>query len=122
MKKISIISILAAAAIAVAVWYFFFRKGAPLARQTVQTTSTQKPLLPWFPGWTGFNQQSIQATTNTVTAAFDSLKSLANNFGLNDGGNSQVQISGSGNGGQQSSGSGAGLPVDDSWDNSYEFA
>jgi uncharacterized membrane protein YgcG len=124
MKKIWIWTILAVVVIGAAAWYLFFRKNAPLARNTVATTGTQKPIMAWFPGWTGFNEQSLQATTSTVTAAFDALKNIANNFGVNDGGNSNgVSISGSGSGGTQSSGSGAGVPYDssDEWDTGSDF-
>ena len=113
MKKIWIWAIVIVAAIAAAWWYFNRKQGGAGNRQTVQTTGSQQPLIPWFPGFSGFTAASLQNTTATVNAAFDSLKSIANNFGWNDGGNSRVAVSGSNQGGTQSSGSGAGVPVDD---------
>jgi len=113
MKKI-VMWIVGLGALALGAWYFFFRKPATPAR-TQQTTNTANTApQPWFPGWSGFNQQSLDNVTKTQTSFFDGLKQLANNFGVNDGGrNPGVSVGGSKAGGTQSSGSGAALPVSD---------
>lgn len=110
MKKI-ILWLAGLGALALSAWYFITRKPATAAR-TAQTTGTQAAQAPWFPGWSGFNTAQLQSTTSSVNSAFSGLKSLANNFGLNDGGtNPGVSVGGSKAGGTASSGSGAAPPV-----------
>lgn len=117
MKK-TIWILAAIAAAAAAAWFLFLRSGAPLAKgATVKTTGTATTPPAWWP--TDLTAQNLTATTGFVTSAFDSLKSLSNAFGFNDGGRSAVSVGGSAAGGAQSSGSGAGVPVDGFGD-SYE--
>ena len=98
---------------ALAVWWFFFmRRPVGASRPAVATTGTAGPLDSYFSLWNSFNVHSLDSTSKSVQNAVNSVWSLANNFGKNDGGNSGgVSVSGSSRGGVQSSGSGAGVPL-----------
>ena len=108
MKKILFIGAAAAAA-----WYVWQQsKKAPAAAAAASSAAkgiqNRAGTALWYGGQV--NAANLQATTDAVTGAFSSLKTISNAFGINFGGGSGVSVNGSAAGGTQSSGSGAGLP------------
>lgn len=105
MKKYLIIAAVAAAGL----WYFASKKKAATAAAATAGAAPQNRATTalWYGG--AVNAANLKATTDSMTTAFDSLKTISNAFGFNWGGNG-VSVAGSAAGGTQSSGSGAGLP------------